>query len=139
MFSAHGARKGYMNENHKTAKEELRKWYDGDRDPAHIEQAEYFFDKAIEELAASRVAPMLSDGVKRKVKKMVKPEFEETVIKKMSPRVGALVRWDRETSKKLSLRYVAKKMGISAAYLSDLELGRRLFSDKLLKKYNAVR
>lgn len=70
---------------------------------------------------------------------MVKPEFEETVIKKMSPRVGALVRWDRETSKKLSLRYVAKKMGISAAYLSDLELGRRLFSDKLLKKYNAVR
>ena len=33
--------------------------------------------------------------------------------------------------KQISLREVARRMGISAAYLSDLELGRRKWSDRL--------
>ena len=43
----------------------------------------------------------------------------------------------RESSGK-SLRTVAKAMGISAPYLSDLERGRRGWSDKLSEKFNAA-
>ncbi len=34
-----------------------------------------------------------------------------------------------------SLRFIAKKMGISAPYLSDLELGRRNWTDALLIRF----
>ena len=36
----------------------------------------------------------------------------------------------------LSLRSVAKKMGISFPFLSDLERGRRNWSEKLAAKFN---
>ena len=35
-----------------------------------------------------------------------------------------------------SLREIAKAMGISAPYLSDLELGRRGWSDKLIETFS---
>lgn len=35
----------------------------------------------------------------------------------------------------ISLRFVAKRLQFSAAYVSDLELGRRNWSDKLREKY----
>lgn len=35
----------------------------------------------------------------------------------------------------LSLRDCAKKLGVSAPYLSDVELGRRHISDDLLERY----
>jgi hypothetical protein len=38
----------------------------------------------------------------------------------------------------LSLRTVARLMNISAAYLSDLELGRRPWSEKLIKRFQGV-
>ena len=46
---------------------------------------------------------------------------------------GALYRQWRE-SKGMSLRDAAKKMGISPAYLSDLERGSRRRSEKLIEK-----
>lgn len=40
----------------------------------------------------------------------------------------------------LSLREVARRMGFSVAYVSDLELGRRGWNDGLMKRYvNALR
>lgn len=38
----------------------------------------------------------------------------------------------------LSLRRVAELMEFSAAYISDLELGRRDWSEKLIKSYERV-
>lgn len=43
--------------------------------------------------------------------------------------IGLLMRAGRERCE-LSLRAAARKLGISAAYLSDLELGRRHWSEK---------
>jgi predicted transcriptional regulator len=42
------------------------------------------------------------------------------------------------TSRGLSLRAVAQKMRVSAAYLSDLELGRRNWSETTLEKVTAA-
>jgi hypothetical protein len=36
---------------------------------------------------------------------------------------------------RLSLRHVATKMGVSAAYLCDLELGRRNFTDEMQDRF----
>ena len=47
---------------------------------------------------------------------------------------GAAARRTR-TSSKLSLRLVAKHMGISAPYLSDLERGRRNWNEELAGKF----
>lgn len=38
----------------------------------------------------------------------------------------------------ISLREVARRLGISAAYLSDMELGRRAFHPKYLSRYEAA-
>lgn len=38
----------------------------------------------------------------------------------------------------ISLRTIAKRMEISAAYLSDLELGRRLWSEEMCKRFRAA-
>lgn len=48
---------------------------------------------------------------------------------------GRKMRLFRE-SKERSLRSVAEEMGISAAFLSDLERGRRNWSDKLVSQFN---
>jgi predicted transcriptional regulator len=47
---------------------------------------------------------------------------------------GQEMRKLRETAR-LSLRKVAELMGFSAAYVSDLELGRREWSPKLIQAY----
>jgi transcriptional regulator with XRE-family HTH domain len=51
--------------------------------------------------------------------------------------LGQKIRELRE-SKDLSLRELAKKVGVSAAFLSDVELGRRYAADKLLSKLARV-
>lgn len=52
---------------------------------------------------------------------------------------GRMMRVNREKLK-LSLRTVARRMNISAPYLSDLELGRRRWSEELFDSwYEAVR
>ncbi len=43
----------------------------------------------------------------------------------------------RRKQSKASLRSVATKMGVSAAYLSDLELGRRNWTDAVEARFNA--
>jgi len=43
----------------------------------------------------------------------------------------------RETTS-TSLRETARHMGFSAAYISDLELGRRHWSDELIAQYKTV-
>lgn len=48
--------------------------------------------------------------------------------------MGADLRKKRE-AKKRSLRSVADDMGISYPYLSDLELGRRMWSTELISKF----
>lgn len=49
------------------------------------------------------------------------------------PTLGQRIRDLREL-KDLSLREMAKKLEVSAAFLSDIELGRRFPSDDVLKK-----
>jgi transcriptional regulator with XRE-family HTH domain len=41
--------------------------------------------------------------------------------------------------KRISLRDMAKKLGISAPYLSDVELGRRNISSALLEKLRKLK
>lgn len=41
-------------------------------------------------------------------------------------------------SKKLSLREVARRLGYSAAFVSDLELGRRCWTEEKAEAYNRV-
>lgn len=48
--------------------------------------------------------------------------------------VGEVMRAKRELLK-VSLRYLATRMGLSAAYVSDLELGRRAWSREMQNKY----
>lgn len=50
---------------------------------------------------------------------------------------GQEMRKKRETAEK-SLREVARRMDLSAAYVSDLELGRRAWSARLVKEYEAA-
>ena len=47
---------------------------------------------------------------------------------------GATARLEREKSN-ISLRNLAKEMGISAPYLSDLERGNRNWSVKIARRY----
>lgn len=54
-----------------------------------------------------------------------------------SPRTGAAVRRYR-TRRGRSLRSVARELGWSATYLSDLERGKRSWNLALLEKVNAV-
>ncbi len=39
-------------------------------------------------------------------------------------------------AKKLSLKEVARRMNLTAAYISDMELGRRNWRAELVEKYN---
>ena len=48
--------------------------------------------------------------------------------------VGDMLRKRRIAAKK-SQTYVANKLGLSSAYLCDLEFGRRLWRDDLIQKY----
>ena len=50
---------------------------------------------------------------------------------------GQEMRKKRETAAR-SLRDVARRMELSAAYVSDLELGRRAWSPKLIKAYEGA-
>lgn len=52
-------------------------------------------------------------------------------------RVGRHLR-DARTGRQITLREVARRMGFSAAYLSDLELGRRGWDAELVKNYFAA-
>ena len=61
----------------------------------------------------------------------------KTIKKPDNTRTGQIARRRRETFGK-SLRKTARAMGISAAYLSDLELGHRQWSEELSKKFNEV-
>ena len=54
-----------------------------------------------------------------------------STTKKHIKTLGEKIRELRD-EKDLSLRELAKKIGISAAFLSDIELGRRYPSDKIL-------
>lgn len=45
---------------------------------------------------------------------------------------------DKRVAKLLSIREVARHMEISAAYLSDLEHGRRVWSEGLIDDYEAA-
>jgi transcriptional regulator with XRE-family HTH domain len=47
--------------------------------------------------------------------------------------LGAFIRRIRE-AKDISLREFARRIGVSAAFVSDIELGRRFPSDELLSK-----
>lgn len=47
---------------------------------------------------------------------------------------GKLMRAKREDAS-LSLRDVAERIGISAAYLSDMELGRRAWASDMIAKF----
>lgn len=49
----------------------------------------------------------------------------------------AALRYDRE-SRGLSLRDVAKLCGVSAAFVCDVELGRRAWSPRLTKGYPCI-
>lgn len=52
--------------------------------------------------------------------------------------IGKEMRFRRETTK-LSLRETARRLGFSAAYISDLELGRRGWSSHRVNDYlNAI-
>lgn len=48
---------------------------------------------------------------------------------------GSKLRADRQRLAGLTLREVARRMGLSAAYLSDLELGRRRWNAGLIERY----
>ena len=52
-----------------------------------------------------------------------------------SQATGAMARLHR-AARKLSLRETAIKMGISAAYLSDLETGKRNWTEETVRKFN---
>lgn len=65
------------------------------------------------------------------------PTISERVKRIDHQKAARLVREARK-KKKLSLRDVAKQLGFSAAYLSDLERGRRNWSSDLFDKVNAV-
>ncbi len=52
-------------------------------------------------------------------------------------KTGELARADRERAG-LSLRMVAKRMGFTPPYISDLELGRRNWSTELVEAFNAA-
>jgi len=56
------------------------------------------------------------------------------VSDKTNKRAGYMLRSVRDANR-VSLRRVAKQMGISAAYLCDLELGRRWWSVELVRQY----
>ena len=64
-----------------------------------------------------------------------------TIPKKSPPPdhrpLGAEMRRRRE-SKGFALREVARKLGISAPYLSDLELGRRYWTEELRDSFLAA-
>jgi transcriptional regulator with XRE-family HTH domain len=51
----------------------------------------------------------------------------------MIPYIGAKIRQNRE-ARGMALRELARRLGLSAAYVSDLELGRRTASDETLQK-----
>lgn len=60
-------------------------------------------------------------------------DFYQNLFEDCKDRVCEAIRSDRETLG-LSVRTFAKKIGISAPYLSDIELGRRFPSEKVLTK-----
>ena len=51
----------------------------------------------------------------------------------VTSKLGTLIRLNRE-QQELSLRSVARDIGVTASYLSDMELGRRPISSKNLQK-----
>lgn len=55
----------------------------------------------------------------------------------MTPNLGSYIRALRE-AKKVSLREVAVKVGVSAAFMSDIELGRRYPARDVLEKIAKV-
>lgn len=61
--------------------------------------------------------------------------YTETKVVINPKLTGERARRIRE-KEKVGLRELAKNMGISAAYLSDLELGRRNWTEKTIKKFN---
>jgi predicted transcriptional regulator len=54
-------------------------------------------------------------------------------VEKIRKEIGLLIR-EMRIKKKVSLRTMAKKLGISAPYLSDIELGNRSFSEQFIVK-----
>jgi len=58
----------------------------------------------------------------------------QTLLVQDCEATGGIMRTMRETAE-VSLRSVAKTMGITPAYLSDLERGRRAWNDKLCKRF----
>lgn len=63
-------------------------------------------------------------------------EAKRTILE-VNAEVGELCR-ERRQAKGISLTQIASSMGISKMYLSDLETGRRTWSDDLLFKFNAA-
>lgn len=60
----------------------------------------------------------------------MKAKFKTQLVRQVDhSATGAALR-DRRIYKRLSLRSLATELGISAAYLSDLELGRRNWTEE---------
>lgn len=58
----------------------------------------------------------------------------------MDPRAQGLEMRQMREKKRVSLRDMAKRLDISAPYLSDLELGRRGWNTDLMERYkNALK
>lgn len=51
--------------------------------------------------------------------------------------LGAALRAEREKAGK-SLREVAKKMDLTISYISDLELGRRMWREELIERFRGA-
>jgi hypothetical protein len=66
-------------------------------------------------------------------------EFHEAGLRALEAQksVGAAMRFWRDQNG-VSLREIARRMEYSAPYISDLELGRRIWSVKLMESYRAA-
>lgn len=73
-----------------------------------------------------------------KIKKDVKYGCEHCNGKGFTMGYNNLVLRKIRESKDISLREAARNMGISAAYLSDIELGRRAVSEKVITFLNSL-
>ncbi len=65
--------------------------------------------------------------------KLIKTQITLTVVDHDA--CGIRARWERR-QKSISLREVARRMGISAMFLSDLERGNRGWTTALVRKFN---
>ena len=66
-------------------------------------------------------------------------DFHEAGLRALEAQksVGAAMRFWRDQNG-VSLREIARRMEYSAPYISDLELGRRIWSVKLMESYRAA-